>query len=250
MYQNKKYKILVVDDDPDVREFLSELLKRTGFNVFSSGSAEDAIHRAREIIPHLVLLDIVLPDMDGIEACEEMRKVPALADTVIAYITGQGEDYTKIAGYDAGADDYIAKPLIPKVFIRKVKALLRRFNRDNMVEIDADREVIHTGDLVIDKNRYIVIKDSEEIIIPKKEFEILMLLVSTPGRIFPVDEILKEIWEEKVIVTNNNVYVHIKNLRRLIGKEIIETVKGRGYRFSGKKSVGKTIARSQPLREN
>jgi len=229
--RRNNYKILLVDDEEDILEFLSYNLKKEGFSVFAARDGKTAIELARQITPHLILLDIMMPEMDGIEVCEKIRALPKLRNTIIAFLTARGEDYSQIAGFDAGGDDYITKPIKPKVLVSRIKALLKRLNRDAFSS-GSDSSVITKGDLIIDRNKYLVFKGDEEVLLPKKEFELLLLLSSRPGRVFTRDEIFQLVWEDNVIVGDRTIDVHIRKLREKIGDDYIKTIKGVGYKFA------------------
>ncbi|MBN2519787.1 MAG: response regulator transcription factor [Bacteroidales bacterium] len=228
--QDKKYMILIVDDEIDILEFLSYNLNKEGFEVHTSSNGQQAINVAKEIVPHLILLDVMMPEMDGIETCEELRKLKQLDNTLIAFLTARSEDYSQIAGFEAGGDDYISKPVKPKVLISRIKALLKRTNL-----IIPDDKTIKSlkkkSGIKIDKDRYIVTKDDKELIMPKKEFELLALLVSRPEKVFKRDEIFSKVWGDDVIVGDRTIDVHIRKLREKIGEKHIITVKGVGYKF-------------------
>lgn len=228
---NSKYKILLVDDEPDIIEFLSYNIKKEGFTVFTCDNGKEAIKLAKKIIPHLILLDVMMPEIDGIETCEGLRKVDVLADTIIAFLTARGEDYSQIAGFEAGADDYITKPIKPKVLVSRVKALLKRHHTTSHQEELMKSDKITIGDIVIDKERYIVIYKKKELSLPRKEFELLLLLVSKPEKVFTREEIYRKIWGDDVVVGDRTIDVHIRKLREKIGDDHIRTVKGVGYKF-------------------
>ncbi len=224
---SKELTILLVDDEPDIVEFLSYNLKKEGFTVYTATNGRDGIKTAREITPHLIVLDVMMPGMDGIETCQEIRQIPALSKTLIMFLTARGEDYSQIAGLDAGADDYITKPIKPQLFISRIKALLRRYSE----EPASDNSGIKIHDLFIDKEKFIVIKQGQKIVLPKKEFELLHLLASRPNRVFTREEILSKIWGDNVVVGDRTIDVHIRKVREKIGMEYISTVKGIGYKF-------------------
>ncbi|MEE4197249.1 MAG: response regulator transcription factor [Bacteroidales bacterium] len=225
----KNFKILIVDDEPDILEFLSYNIQKEGFKVYTAGTGKEAIKIAREINPHLILLDVMMPEMDGIETCEIMRQDTKLQNTVIAFLTARGEDYSQIAGFEAGGDDYIAKPVKPKVLVSRIKALLKRFKPSTKQE--AEEKIIKQANLVIDKEKYIVVKNGKELVLPKKEFELLVLLISKPDRVFTRDEIFSSVWGDNIIVGDRTIDVHIRKLREKIGEEHIKTIKGVGYKF-------------------
>ena len=220
------HKILIVDDELDILEFLSYNLKKEGYQVFTAPDGNEAIAIAKKELPHLVLLDVMMPGLDGIEVCRELRSVPGLNDVVIAFLTARSEDYSHIAGFDAGADDYINKPIKPRVLISRIKALLRRYPTGKEGE-----SVIDVGGLKIDRESYLVINDGKEINLPRKEFELLSLLASKPGKVFAREEILNRVWGDEVIVGDRTIDVHIRKLREKIGEDFIKTVKGVGYKF-------------------
>lgn len=221
-------KILVVDDEEDIVEFVSYNLKKEGFEVETATNGKIAIQKAKTQKPHLVLLDVMMPEMDGIETCNEMRQIESLKDTFIVFLTARGEDYSQIAGFDAGADDYIVKPVKPRILVSRINAMLRRG-----VSAGPEEKNLH-GDLLIDRDRYIVLKKGEELNLPKKEFELLSLLLSTPGKVFNRETILSTVWGDDVIVGDRTIDVHIRKLREKIGNEYIKTIKGVGYKFEPK----------------
>lgn len=222
----KKEKILLVDDEPDILEIVSYNLKKEDYNVFTADNGKDAIKIAKKEKPDLVILDVMMPEMDGMETCYQLRNTPALKDTLIAFLTARGEDYSQIAGFDAGADDYITKPVKPRVLVSKVKAILRRKGSTSSAE-----EAIEAGGISIDRDRYLIKKEGKEISLPKKEFELLSLLIGKPGRVFTREVIMNSIWGGEVIVGDRTIDVHIRKLREKLGDELIKTVKGVGYKF-------------------
>jgi two-component system, OmpR family, alkaline phosphatase synthesis response regulator PhoP len=221
--------ILLVDDEPDIIEFLSYNLKKEGFKVYTAGNGIEGIKIAKEVIPHLIVLDVMMPGMDGIETCSELKKIPSLAKSLIMFLTARGEDYSQIAGLDAGADDYITKPIKPRLFISRVNALLRRYSEADEPAPETKTMKIH--DLLIDREKYIVIKQGQKIVLPKKEFELLYLLASKPNKVFTREEILSKIWGDNVVVGDRTIDVHIRKVREKIGGEFLTTVKGIGYKF-------------------
>jgi|SRR3972149_2443530 len=227
---NKAYKILIVDDEKDILEFLGYNLRKDEFEVFTCNNGHDAIELAREVNPHLILLDVMMPGMDGIETCEELRKLPSFENTLIAFLTARGEDYSQIAGFEAGGDDYITKPIRPKVLVSRIKALLKRVDKIMPNEKSLEKLEEKTG-IKIDKDRYLVIKNKEELVIPKKEFELLGLLISKPGKVFTREEIFSKVWGDDIIVGDRTIDVHIRKLREKLGDNHIVTVKGVGYKF-------------------
>ncbi len=229
----ENYKILLVDDEPDILEFIEYNLKKEGFEVHTASNGIDAVKAASDILPHLILLDVMMPGMDGIETCEEIKKIPELKHTIVAFLTARGEDYSQIAGFEAGADDYINKPVKPKVLVSRLRALLKRYNTSpsSSVTNNVENSVIQLGDLVIDRNRYVVIHSGVELDLPKKEFELLMLLASKPDRVFTRDEIYSAVWGDNIIVGDRTIDVHIRKLREKIGQDFIKTIKGVGYKL-------------------
>ena len=225
--KKKHIKILLVDDDPDILEIVGYNLSTEGYQVIKGENGKEALELAKKHKPHLIILDVMMPKMDGIEACERIRELPELSETVITFLTARGEDYSQVAGFDAGADDYIAKPIKPKVLISKVKALLRRFRHAE----DNIETVIKIGDLVIYKEEYKITIKGDEITLPRKEFELLSLLATTPGKVFKRDEILDKVWGNDVVVGGRTIDVHIRKLREKIGDHSFKTVKGVGYKF-------------------
>ncbi len=225
----KKMKILLVDDEPDIVDLVSYNLEREGYEVKTASNGRDAITVASSFLPDLILLDVMMPEMDGIETCAEIRELSSLKNVLIAFLTARGEDYSQIAGFEAGADDYIPKPIKPKVLMSRIQALLRRKSSNN------DGSTIdQVGDVIIDKEKYVVIKQGKEINLPKKEFELLSLLISKPGRVFTREVILSTIWGNDVVVGDRTIDVHIRKLREKLGSGFIKTVKGVGYKFEDK----------------
>lgn len=220
------YKILLVDDEQDILDFLSYNLKKEGFDVHVATNGKDAVEIAKSLIPHLVILDVMMPEMDGIETCREIRELPALNSTMIAFLTARNEDYSQIAGFDVGADDYITKPIKPRVLISRINALLRRLNPE---EKHIDK--MDVGGIKIDIERFLVIKNDEEISFPKKEFKLLALLASKPGKVFTREVIMSQIWGDDVVVGDRTIDVHIRKLREKLGDNFIKTIKGIGYKF-------------------
>lgn len=220
-------KILIVDDEPDILEFLQYNLKKEGYAVVTANDGKHAIKVAEAEQPDLIILDIMMPEMDGVETCRLLRSHKDFAATPIAFLTAREEDFSQIAALDVGGDDYVTKPIKPRVLISRIQALLRRSNRSS----NEDLNEIRLHDLLIDKHKVLVFKDKQPIELPKKEFEILWLLASKPGRVFTRDEIFDKIWGADVIVGNRTIDVHIRKLREGIGEEYIKTVKGLGYKF-------------------
>lgn len=222
----KKEKILLVDDESDILEIVSYNLKKEGFEVLTTDNGKEAIKIAKKENPDLIILDVMMPEMDGMETCYQMRNIPSLKETLIAFLTARGEDYSQIAGFDAGADDYITKPVKPRVLVSKVKAILRRKGGGAQVEQD-----IEVGGITIDRERYMVKKEGKDISLPKKEFELLSLLMSKPGRVYTREVIMNNIWGGEVVVGDRTIDVHIRKLREKLGDQFIKTVKGVGYKF-------------------
>lgn len=225
--KNSDIKILLVDDEPDILEIVGYNLKNEGYQVFTAENGLEAIKTAKKVVPDLILLDIMMPEMDGIEACEKIRATPSLSHVLISFLTARGEDYSQLAGFDAGADDYITKPVKPKVLVSKIKSLLRRVNTQESVDTTATK----IGDLIINREEYIIIKGDEKIILPRKEFELLSLLTSKPGKVFKREVILDNVWGNEVVVGGRTIDVHIRKLREKIGDHHFKTVKGVGYKF-------------------
>ena len=222
--KTKKFKILLVDDEPDLIEIISYSLKNANYDVYSASNGLEAIKVAKSIKPDLILLDVMMPEMDGIEACEIIREDQVVGKTLITFLSARGEDYSQIAALNAGADDYITKPIKPKVLLSKVKSLLRRISNDQ-------NEIIEFKNLTIDKIGYRVFVEKNEISLPRKEFELLFLLASKPDKVFKRDFILESIWGKDVIVGDRTIDVHIRKLREKIGSSYLKTIKGVGYKF-------------------
>lgn len=224
--KNKDIKILLVDDDADILEIVGFNLEAENYQVFTAKNGKDALTIAKKEIPNLVILDVMMPEMDGIETCENMRKAPVLNNTIITFLTARGEDYSQVAGFDVGADDYITKPIKPKLLVSKVKALLRRVKEGASAE-----DVLKIGNIEINREEYKIIKDKVEIILPRKEFELFYLLASKPGKVFKREEILDKVWGNEVIVGGRTIDVHIRKLREKIGDDLFKTIKGVGYKI-------------------
>jgi two-component system alkaline phosphatase synthesis response regulator PhoP len=221
-----RYKILLVDDEEDIVEFLSYNLSKEGFRIFTAYNGIEAVEKAEKEEPHLIILDVMMPEMDGIAALKEIRKIKKLNDTLIVLLTARSEDYSQILGFDAGADDYVTKPVKPKVLVKRVMALLRRLKQD-----DQQNEKLHIGGLVIDPLKYVVKKEGKEIALPKKVFELLYLLASKPEKVFTRDEIYSKVWGNDVVVGDRTIDVHIRKIREKLDLENIRTVKGVGYQL-------------------
>lgn len=221
----EKHKILIVDDEPDILEFMQYNLERENFEVFMASSGKQAIEIAKNELPDLIILDVMMPGMDGIETCRELRQDLRLRDTIIAFLTARSEDYSQIAGFESGADDYIAKPIKPRVLISRIKALLKRTGQV------ITNTVTEIAGLTIDRNTYTLTKNGNELTLPKKEFELLAFLATKPGKVFTRDEILNRVWGNEVVVGDRTIDVHIRRLREKIGTNAIRTIKGVGYKF-------------------
>lgn len=230
--ENQDFRILLVDDEADVLEFLSYNLKKEGFQVFTANNGKQGIKKAFETKPHMIIMDVMMPKLDGMEACREMRQIPELRDVIIVLLTARGEDYSQIAGFDAGADDYVTKPVKPKVLISRIQALLRR----HTLYVTSSMEESTVKNLIIDKERYVVIKEGTEFSLPKKEFELLQLLTSKPDKVFSREEIFSKVWGNDVIVGDRTIDVHIRKIREKLNLNNIKTVKGVGYKFENHES--------------
>ncbi|MEZ4933437.1 MAG: response regulator transcription factor [Saprospiraceae bacterium] len=222
-------KILVVDDEPDILEILSYNLKKEGYQVFTASNGGEAVIKASEVKPTLIILDIMMPQMDGVEVCRAIRSNKEFDEVLIAFLTAREEDYSQIAALDVGGDDYITKPIKPRVLMSRVKALLRRSGR--VEEVDDESHKVEVGDLIVDKEKVSVTRGDEHIELAKKEFELLGLLISKPGKVFTREEIFNKVWGTDVIVGNRTIDVHIRKLREKLGDNYIKTIKGIGYRF-------------------
>lgn len=217
--------ILIIDDEEDIRDILGYNLEKEGYTVYTASNGQEGIDKAEKYIPDLILLDVMMPEMDGIEVCEKLRSNKTTENSCVCFLTARNEDYSQIAGFDAGADDYVAKPIKPRVLISRIKAILRRNQNSSKSKVE------QTKSLIIDRERYLVIKDGVEIQFPRKEYELLSLLVSKPGRVFERDVILDQVWGPGVIVGNRTIDVHIRKLREKLGDHCIKTIKGIGYKY-------------------
>jgi two-component system, OmpR family, alkaline phosphatase synthesis response regulator PhoP len=224
--KKKEIKILLVDDEQDILEIVGYNLSQEGYNIVTASNGKEAIAVAKKELPHLIIMDVMMPEMDGMEACENIRKIPELANVIITFLTARNEDYSQVAGLDAGADDYIAKPIKPKLLVSKVKALLRRLKNES-----ASSETLNVGGIEINREEYKIVKENIEIILPRKEFELFHLLASKPGKVFKREEILDKVWGNEVIVGGRTIDVHIRKLREKIGENLFKTIKGVGYKF-------------------
>ncbi len=220
-------KVLVVDDDPDIVEILRYNLSLAGYDVKSASNGRDAIKKAKLFIPQIILLDVMMPEMDGIEACSKIKTISSLDNTRIIFLSARSEDFTQIAAFDAGADDYISKPVKPKILLKKIDSIFKRINskENKILKLELDN-------LIIDRNEYKIIKDKKDLTLPRKEFELLFLLASKPGKVFTRDEIMNNVWGSKVIVGDRTIDVHIRKLREKIGDSYFKTIKGVGYKFT------------------
>jgi two-component system, OmpR family, alkaline phosphatase synthesis response regulator PhoP len=225
--KKKDIKILLVDDEQDILEIVGYNLAQEGYQIVTASNGREAIVKAKKELPHLIIMDVMMPEMDGMEACENIRKIPELSQVIITFLTARSEDYSQVAGFDAGADDYITKPIKPKLLVSKVKALLRRLKEEE----GKSSETIHVGEIEINREEYKIIKDNRAIILPRKEFELLYLLASKPGKVFKREEILDKVWGNEVIVGGRTIDVHIRKLREKIGDDFFKTIKGVGYKF-------------------
>jgi len=225
--KKKDIRILLVDDEPDILEILSYNLSSEGYEVFTAKNGVEGVAKAKKKLPHLIILDVMMPEMDGIEACEIIRNTAGLEDTIITFLTARSEDYSQVAGFDAGADDYITKPIKPKVLVSKVKALLRRLKEDT----PETEDIVKVGNIIINREEYKIINNGEELTLPRKEFELLALLTSKPNKVFKREVILDKVWGNEVVVGGRTIDVHIRKLREKIGDDNFKTVKGVGYKF-------------------
>ena len=224
--KKKDIKILLVDDEPDILEIVGYNLNQEGYQIITAVNGKEAVAKAKKHIPNLIIMDVMMPEMDGMEACEIIRKQPELSNVIITFLTARSEDYSQVAGFDAGADDYITKPIKPKLLVSKVKALLRRLKDEQ-----TNSETLNVGGIEINREEYKIIKDNIEIVLPRKEFELFYLLASKPGKVFKREEILDKVWGSEVIVGGRTIDVHIRKLREKIGEELFKTIKGVGYKI-------------------
>lgn len=222
---HQKFKILIADDEPDILEFLTYNLKKDGYNVITAEDGLQAVNKAETELPDVIILDIMMPNLDGIGACEHLRGKKEFKNTVIVFLTALGDERTEIKGFDAGADDYIIKPIKPKILSSRIKALLRRHQPEDVPY------KLTIGDFTIDREQHIVYKDNEVHSLPRKEFELLLLLASKPGKVFQREDILSRVWGTEVIVGDRTIDVHIRKLRQRFGDQYIQTIKGVGYKF-------------------
>lgn len=219
-------KVLVVDDDPDIVEILKYNLKNSGYSVKSAGNGVEAIKKAKKFIPDIILMDVMMPEMSGIEACEEIKNIDQLSQAIIIFLSARSEDYTQISAYDAGADDYISKPVKPKILLKKISNIAKKISSEKNAP-----KTIDLGSIKINKEEYVVIKDKKEILLPRKEFELLFLLATKPEKVFTREEIMNKVWGTQVVVGDRTIDVHVRKLREKIGEKHIKTLKGVGYKF-------------------
>jgi two-component system alkaline phosphatase synthesis response regulator PhoP len=226
MMKKKDIKILLVDDEQDILEIVGYNLSQEGYQIFTASNGKEAVSMAKKALPHLIIMDVMMPEMDGMEACEMIRKAPELQNVIITFLTARSEDYSQVAGFDVGADDYITKPIKPKLLVSKVKALLRRLK-----ETETTSDTLNVGNIEINREEYKIIQGGKEIILPRKEFELFYLLASKPGKVFKREEILDKVWGNEVVVGGRTIDVHIRKLREKIGDELFKTIKGVGYKL-------------------
>jgi two-component system alkaline phosphatase synthesis response regulator PhoP len=222
------YRILIVDDEPDILDFLGYNLRKEGFEVHTSSNGKDGLAKAKTVHPHLAILDVMMPEMDGIETCREIRNIFELRNTIIVFLTARGEDYSQIAGFEAGADDYVTKPVKPRVLVSRIKALLRRYREDKDI---TSGKIIELDELSIDREKYTVRMEGIEYHFPRKEFELLSLLASKPNKVFTREEILSVVWGDDVVVGDRTIDVHVRKIREKLGTQNIRTIKGVGYKY-------------------
>ena len=227
--KKKDIKILLVDDEPDVIEIIKFNLDQEGYQVKTATNGSEAVKKAKKTFPHLIIMDVMMPEMDGIEACEILRKDPKFNNTIIMFLTARGEDYSYVAAFDAGADDYVTKPIKPKILVSKIKALLRRLKKEE------ETEQLRFGKLIIDKEQYEVTQNGNTLSLPRKEFELLFLLASKPEKVVKREKIMEIVWGSEVVVGDRTIDVHIRKLREKIGDKYFKTVKGVGYKFKNPK---------------
>ncbi len=231
MKNKNQYKILVVDDEKDIQEFIEYNLKKEGYDVFLANNGIEAIEQTKKIKPDLILMDVMMPLMDGIQACQQIKTNPSLSKIFIVFLTARSEEYSELAGFDAGADDYIAKPIKPKVLLTRIAAILRRKETQVVENLEPENIQLKVKGLVIDRDTFMVYKGNEKIQLARKEFELLYLLASKPGKVFKRDSILEKVWGDEVIVGDRTIDVHIRKIREKIGEDLVGTVKGVGYKF-------------------
>jgi len=225
---NSQFTILLVDDEEDIIEFLSYNLKKEGYQVLTANNGLKAVEKAKRHRPNLILMDVMMPEMDGIAAVKEIRSDKNLDGIFIMFLTARGEDYSQIAGFESGGDDYVSKPIKPKVLLSRIGGILRRYVSNDK----SDKKIIQVSGLTINQEKFVVVKNGEELILPNKEFKIVYLLSSAPNKVFSREEIFRNVWGHDVIVGDRTIDVHIRKIREKIGMEFIKTVKGVGYRFN------------------
>jgi two-component system alkaline phosphatase synthesis response regulator PhoP len=224
--KKRDIKILLIDDEPDILEIVGYNLEQEGYQVYTAKNGKEGYQKAKIIIPHLIIMDVMMPEMNGIEACEIIRRQPELANVIITFLTARGEDFSQESGFEAGADDYITKPIKPKLLVSKVKALLRRLKEENIPK------TLNISGIEINREEYKIVKDGVIINLPKKEFELFYLLASQPGKVFEREDILDKIWGADVVVGSRTIDVHIRKLREKIGDDLFKTIKGVGYKMN------------------
>ena len=224
--KNLSTKILIVDDDPEIIEILNYNLVNSGFITKSASNGLEAIKKAKKFIPDIILLDVMMPEMDGIEACIKIREIKTLTSTRIIFLSARGEDFTQIAAFDAGADDYISKPVKPKILLKKISSIAKRLDRNKNTS-----GILDLGEIIIDRESYLVTINKDEKNLPRKEFELLYLLATKPGKLFTREEIMLKVWGTEIFVGDRTIDVHIRKLRKKIGEKYIKTTKGVGYKF-------------------
>ena len=224
--KKKDIKILLVDDEQDILEIVGYNLAQEGYQIITAVNGKEAVAKAKKELPQLIIMDVMMPEMDGMEACENIRKIPELSNVIITFLTARSEDYSQVAGFDAGADDYITKPIKPKLLVSKVKALLRRLKAE-----DQNSETLNVSGIEINREEYKIVKDGVAIRLPRKEFELFYLLATKPGKVFKREEILDKVWGNEVVVGGRTIDVHIRKLREKIGDDLFKTIKGVGYKL-------------------
>lgn len=233
MKEKKQHKILVVDDEKDIQEFIEYNLKKEGYEVFLANNGLEAIELSKKIKPDLILMDVMMPVLDGMQACQQIKANPATSSAFVVFLTARAEEYSELAGFDAGADDYIAKPIKPKLLLTRIAAILRRKEKNSTsTEVEVENIKLTVKGLIIDRETFLVYRGKERIQLARKEFELLYLLASKPGKVFKRENILEKVWGDDVIVGDRTIDVHIRKIREKIGDDLLGTVKGVGYKFS------------------
>lgn len=230
--KKKEIKILLIDDEPDILEIIRYNLSSEGYKIITAENGLEGLEKAKKKQPHLIIMDVMMPEMDGIETCRQIRKISSLKDVIITFLTARGEDYSQVMGFEAGADDYITKPIKPKILVSKVNALLRRLREE-----DASNYILKIGDFIINREEYKIVHENKEVILPRKEFELLYLLASKPEKVFNREEILDKVWGNEVVVGGRTIDVHIRKLREKFGDKCLKTIKGVGYKFVSQEHV-------------